>query len=376
MKPIEKNIDKRPKSNKDNRIAANVVGLVCVFLFMAAAAIVHSGRLLGHSFEKPNEIEGIIYSGDTTIINTTSFGKDIIGYSGPTPLNIYVVNDRIVRIEPLDNSETPGFFRRVVKSGLFDSWNGKSLEEAADVHVDAVTGATFSSKAVIANVEAGIRTALSNKSVAHQSMASDTEGEFNTEFFIVLAVIIAAMSIPLFWKNKNYRRAQQLLNVVILGFWSGTFVDYTLMLNVMSNGLTLSASIIVILMLVAAFIYPLFGKDGYYCAWVCPLGSLQELASGLNTRHRLHLSVRTIKALTTFRMVLWGALMLCLWTGIWMSWIDYELFTAFIVENAAVGVLIAGGILIILSLFVPRPYCRFVCPTGTLLRMSQNIDTK
>ena len=64
-----------------------------------------------------------------------------------------------------------------------------------------------------------------------------------------------------------------------------------------------------------------------------------------------------------------------MWTGVWVSWIDYELFSAFVVKNAPAGMLIAGGVVVLLSVFVPRPYCRFVCPTGTLLRMSQNVES-
>ena len=201
------------------------------------------------------------------------------------------------------------------------------------------------------------------------------EQSANIEFYAVLAVLIAAMSVPLFFKNKKYRTVQQLLNVGVLGFWSGTFLNYTLMLRVMGSGLemTFTAAAIPLLLLTAAFIYPLFGKKGYYCAWVCPLGSLQELASKCNPHHRLKMSAKTVKALNTFRQILWGCLMLCLWTGLWMSWIDYELFTAFLVEQASIGILIAGGAIIILSIWIPRPYCRFVCPTGTLMKIGESV---
>ena len=64
--------------------------------------------------------------------------------------------------------------------------------------------------------------------------------------------------------------------------------------------------------------------------------------------------------------------MFCLLTGIWVSWIDYELFTAFAVDVAPLGVVIAGGVFILLSVWIPRPYCRFVCPTGTLVKISQD----
>lgn len=358
------------------RIATNIFGFLCVFLFMAVAAIMQSGRLWGHSFDRQSLPPGIALKGDTTVINTSKCGESAIGYSGPVPLEIFIVNGKIDHISALDNSETPGFFKRVVSSGLLDTWNGLTPDAAADIKADAVTGATFSSKAVIANVEAGLKLIADHPVNPPADSCMSRQEDNSMEHYAVLAVIIAAISLPLFWKNKKYRIIQQLLNVGILGFWGGTFVDYTMLLNIMSNGLTAIASLTVILLLVAAFIYPLFGKDGYYCAWVCPLGSLQELATRCNTNHRIRLGNKTVKALTSFRMILWGALTLCLWTGMWLSWIDYELFTAFIIENAAMGVLIAGGMLLILSLFIPRPYCRFVCPTGTLLRMSQNIDNK
>lgn len=358
-------------NNVRRRVGANLTGLVAVFLMMAAAAMTVNGRLLGHSPAK-SDTDQMTASGDTVIVNTTEIASDVIGYSGPTPVEIRLVDGRIVSVTPLTNSETPGFFKRVVNEGLLDSWNGKTPREALATEVDGVTGATFSSRAIIKNVRAGLETIADTD----ETVASDETKPLDATQVAVIAVIIAAMSVPLFVKNKRYRTAQQLLNVAILGFWGGTFVDYTMLLNVVSNSLTAAASLTTVLLLTAAFIYPLFGKAGYYCAWICPLGSLQELASRCNPNHRLHLSPKTVKALTTTRMLLWGALMLCLWTALWTGWIDYELFTAFIVESAAAGVLIAGGAIVIISLFIPRPYCRFICPTGTLLRMAQDLNTK
>ena len=46
------------------------------------------------------------------------------------------------------------------------------------------------------------------------------------------------------------------------------------------------------------------------------------------------------------------------------------------VNEAATGVVIAGALFVVLSLFITRPYCRFVCPTGALFRISENIDMK
>ncbi len=360
------------KKNSNKSIASNIVGLIVTFLFMAAAAIMQTGNFLGDPILPQNDTNAIsISSNGDAIINTTEIGKDFIGYAGTVPVEITISKDKISKITPLENVETPRFFNSVIESNILDNWVGLSPKEALNKKVDAVSGATYSSNALIANIQAGLR------------MYTDTDipaitpqKERDIYFYCALIVIIAAMIIPLFWKNQKYRIIQQLLNVGVLGFWTGTFVNYTMLLGVMSNGLGITASIIPLLLLIVVFIYPLFGKNGYYCANVCPLGSIQELAMRCNTKHRIQLPPQIISILTTFRMILWGILMICLWTGAWMGWIDYELFTAFLVESASTAIIIIGVLVVILSIFIPRPYCRFICPTGTLVRISQNIETK
>lgn len=90
------------------------------------------------------------------IVNTTTLTQNVIGYNGPTPLNIYIKDDKIQKIEALPNEETPRFFE-MVKSGLLNKWNGMTVAKAATAEVDAVSGATYSSNAVKANVKAGVK---------------------------------------------------------------------------------------------------------------------------------------------------------------------------------------------------------------------------
>lgn len=90
------------------------------------------------------------------IVNTTTLTEDVIGYNGTTPLKIYIKDDKIQKIEALPNEETPRFFE-MVKSGLLNKWNGMTVAKAATAEVDAVSGATYSSNAVKANVKAGVK---------------------------------------------------------------------------------------------------------------------------------------------------------------------------------------------------------------------------
>ncbi|MBR5052310.1 MAG: FMN-binding protein [Bacteroidaceae bacterium] len=92
---------------------------------------------------------------DITIINTTSLATDIEGYVSTTPVKVYIQAGKVLKVEALENEETPKYFDMVVK-GLLKKWNGKPVKTADKQKVDVVTGATVSSEAVIENVRRGI----------------------------------------------------------------------------------------------------------------------------------------------------------------------------------------------------------------------------
>ena len=85
------------------------------------------------------------------VINTTELGKDVEGYQGPTPLKVYIKDNKVEKIEFLKSTETPKYYDRV-KKFLQSKWDGLKVKEAREKEVDAVTGATYSSEAVIQNV--------------------------------------------------------------------------------------------------------------------------------------------------------------------------------------------------------------------------------
>lgn len=96
---------------------------------------------------------------DTLVVNTTELCKDIIGYDGPTPLKITIVDGVVASVEALPNTETPRFLDRVLQSGLLNAVVGKKVSEAAEMPLDAVSGATYTSRAMIDNLRAGLQEA-------------------------------------------------------------------------------------------------------------------------------------------------------------------------------------------------------------------------
>ncbi len=360
------------KRKNPNPVAGRIVAFITVFCILASLAVVRNGSLFGRDMtelfsasssagETADSVAAITYTSGGEIINTTTIGKDILGYGGTVPLLIYISDGRIDSISSLPNAETPKFFNRLAEGGLTRAWNGKTLAEAAELKVDGITGATYSSNAFIGNVRAGV-------AYAEGAKASGSESPISAAAIAALVIIAAGAILPLFIHRPAYRLVQQLLNVAVLGFWAGTFIDYAMMLNFFSNAPRFTLSfIITLLLLVTGLIYPLFGKPNYYCTWICPFGSLQELAGKVSKR-KWHMSPALVKGLDNFRQLLWVVLLALLYIGCGTSWIDYEIFTGFIVESASWIIIAVGLLFVILSIFITRPFCRFVCPTGSILK--------
>jgi uncharacterized protein with FMN-binding domain len=345
------------------------VRLLTCFLLLLAVAIQRDGRYFGHDLtesEEPENAQTITQVSDGKIVvSTQEIAKDIIGYGGDIPLKITIVDGKISKIEALQNAETPAFFERV-RADVIPQWIGMSVEDGLTADIDGVTGATYSSNATNETIRRALQEVANNP-----DLQLSTPKWFSWKWLVALLVVIAGAIVPLFYKDKRYRIVQLLLNVIVLGFWSGTFVSYTLIVNYLSNGTSILPSLVPIILLIVAFIYPLFGKQGHYCAWNCPLGSLQELA-GKCRKSKWALSAKTLKYLNYFRECLWAVLMLVMCTGISFAWLDYELFTAFMFQQASWAVITVALLFVALSLFVQRPFCRFVCPMGTLFKLTQN----
>ena len=387
---------------------ARLLSLVVVVLILAAAAILRDGRILGHDLREAHEAKALkndtleVTPDGAFVVNTKPLAKDVQGYGGPVPLKIHIKDGRVAAVEAEPNAESPDFFNRAKE--LLNHWQNRSVDEALAEEVDAVSGATFSSRAIIANMQRGLAYAKQHGqwsvdgsvgalgtsappivggedgSVgALETGASPIVGsedgsvgalETGASPIVALVVVLLGAVVPLFYNNRRLHLVQLAVNVVVLGLWTGTFVSYTLFLRIFAGGVSLSAIgafAAPLLMLIVALIYPLAGRSGHYCANICPFGSAQELAGKLS-RRKLRITPRVLKLLSVLRNLLWGVLMALLLTGTCTAWIDYELFTAFLYSSASVWVTVLAALFLVLSVWVPRPYCRFVCPTGALIK--------
>jgi len=96
------------------------------------------------------------------VVNTTTLCPNVKGYADIVPVKIYIKNGKIDKVKPLRNIETPKYWTMIMKQ-MLPKWEGMDVKKAAEAKVDAVTGATFSSRALLKNVQTGCDYYVKNK---------------------------------------------------------------------------------------------------------------------------------------------------------------------------------------------------------------------
>ena len=129
---------------------------ICAALLMIIAP--HAVTLSQTKIKTKGKVPAVRMSGDTLIVNTTTSGRNIFGYGGPTPIEVKILNDCIVDVTALPNLETEEYFEPTFKI-LKEIWTGLTVKDLQEYVPDAVTGSTYTSRALIQNMQEAIKTA-------------------------------------------------------------------------------------------------------------------------------------------------------------------------------------------------------------------------
>lgn len=131
-----------------------------------------------------------------------------------------------------------------------------------------------------------------------------------------------------------------------------------------------------VLMTIAFLLAILFGP--VFCGWVCPLGTIQEFVSGFGRkffrkRFNHFVPARIDQPLRYLRylVLLWVLYMTAVTGKLIFSEYDpyFALFNFWTSEVSIIGLAILG-ITLAGSFFVERPWCKYACPYGALLGLT------
>ena len=121
--------------------------IIAAIMLLVAGTASLDARTKKKATTKKATSSQVIYTGD--------IANKVIGYNGTTPLNITVKNGVIENIEVLPNQESPAYLKRA-KEKVLPQYIGKTVTEAKKLKADVATGATYTSEALIKNIQMGL----------------------------------------------------------------------------------------------------------------------------------------------------------------------------------------------------------------------------
>lgn len=289
------------------------------------------------------------------------------GYGGPMKLLAQFDSTGVLtNILPVDHKETVAFFQKAEAGGLFRTLQGYSCKrkEPGLQNVDAVSGATITSTAIINSVSSA-----SGKLAFQVWDIQQTEPE-NTSFSVGLKEItlLALFLVSLLLYNsrikykKQVRIVAQILSIVVLGFVTTTMMSIVhinsfLMLYFPEKAVNISWYILLFILFV-----PLIAKrKNYYCGCICPFGATQEFLGKIGGEKK-RVPDRIHKYLVWIpRLLAWVFILMALASnnpGIR----NHEVFSAFFRLTGHDYLFAILGLVLVLSTFIKRPWCNYLCP--------------
>jgi predicted membrane-bound spermidine synthase/uncharacterized protein with FMN-binding domain len=315
---------------------------------------------------------------DTASLSSMTAAAQVRGYAGPLNLLVSVGRDgRLRGVDYLDSHETPSYI------AAMDDWLAglKGLDlgtSALDLgRVDALSGATVSSRAALESINRAARRAGREALGRELAPAGEVavEGLGSPRFLATAALLVLCIPVYL-WGHEGARLALLGVSLAVLGVWLNSLVTEVDLVNLSLGRIASPAEnpqrwLLLGFVLVSSV---LLGQ--VWCGYLCPFGALQEFISRLGR----HLGLRGYpqRPLDTRVRFLKFALLALMLGAVWGTgesfWASFNPM-----QHAFAGRWEGwmGGLLVLVlaaSLFYYRFWCRYLCPFGAFLALGNKLS--
>ena len=158
-------------------------------IFPDADQIYNNGEII-KVFNNQNTLIG-------NLISSSPYTNKIVGYSGNVPLIIGIsLTDSVKGVQLLKNYESPEYLNHIYKNKLLNSWNNQSTLGAIELEIDAVSGATETSEAIIKSVR--------HRLSLYKNLDVEKSGyKFFIEFDFLISLVLLFFAVLSFYFPKK-----------------------------------------------------------------------------------------------------------------------------------------------------------------------------
>jgi len=301
-------------------------------------------------------------SPDSYLINETS-----PAYGGEMLVSVLIDTSGVIRdLKVARHRETPSFMEKTERKVLRKSLIGKSYNDpfVIGVDVDVVSGATYTSQAIISCAQKG------SGSIARDQLSLKvTEPEASRleigipEIALLVLYMLALIGI---YKLKRFKKAMRWVTMLgglfILGFWFSVPLTLSKLNTFLLGYFPDWHTQLYWYLIIGGFMLSiLITRKNVYCNWICPLGGLQEclgVVGGAKARfsNRFNKSMKWVQ-----RGVALLAVLLALYFRNPVQ-LNYEIFGVALSLTGATYLFILCGFFIVTSVFIKRSWCSYLCP--------------
>jgi uncharacterized protein with FMN-binding domain len=304
--------------------------------------------------ENVSKIENEIYKKDSTyFIFSTS-----LGYGGEITCLIETDSAIIKDLRIIKHSETQSYFKRCEKYIL--KFSTRRISDA-NSFPDVISGATLTCNGI---KEAVIK---SRYKLQGKPYESDSKIVFSKASPFLFLLIILSI-ITHFIKNRKLLKSINwmilIASLVVVGFWINkpltiTFFAQIIIFQPQSPFLNFD----IYLIFTYALLTILFLKKNLYCKHICPFGAFQECCGvALKPSNKI-----AFGALYKTPLLLTGLALIPAFLYKAPGLASFEIYSGIFDFNLSAWLYILFIIVIVLMIFIKRPWCKLFCPTGAVL---------